>query len=143
MNYPVPFLDYCDAIEIRLTSLRKAVLYILWQMERPLKAYEVLDNLLQTKENAAPPTVYRVLDYFVAAGVVHKIESIQSYTLCREPKKILPQEILMVCNQCRRVQEIYDEKFGLLIQKLSQHHYFQLNQEAIELKGLCRDCYTQ
>ncbi|WP_157737142.1 Fur family transcriptional regulator [Legionella lansingensis] len=123
-----------------MTSLRKTVLYILWQGERPLKAYEILDKLSAIKQRSTPPSVYRVLDYFVDYGVVHKIESIQSYMLCHEPEKHLPSEILMVCYQCHQVQEVYHSEMHSLIQKLTQDHQFHLGQDAIELKGVCEKC---
>lgn len=140
MIYPAPFIDYCNSIEIRLTSLRKSILYILWYIEKPLKAYEILNELLQIKQNSKPPTVYRVLDYFVDCGVVHKIESIQCYTLCREPRKHLPSEVLMVCNRCFAVREAHDKELIVLIQKLSADNSFKLGQDVIELKGVCYSC---
>ena len=142
MIYPAPFIDYCTSIGSKLTSLRKSILYILWEVEKPLKAYEILEALLQIKENSQPPTVYRVLDFFVNGGVVHKIESIQSYTLCREPKKHLPSEMLMVCNNCHNVSEFYDENMRVLVQKLATNNAFHLGEDAIELKGLCHACIT-
>ncbi|ARG96511.1 Fur family transcriptional regulator [Legionella micdadei] len=140
MNYPTLFLNYCLAIDLRLTSLRRSVLYILWSTAKPLKAYEILDRLLQIKQNAKPPTVYRVLDYFVDYGVVHKIESIQSYTLCHEPEKHHSSEVLMVCNDCHQVNELYDQTMHDLVQKISQENQFHLGQGAIELRGICNKC---
>jgi Fur family zinc uptake transcriptional regulator len=127
-------------MELKITSLRKSVLFILWNTEKPLKAYEILDNLLEIKKNARPPTVYRVLDYFVDYGVIHKIESIQSYTLCREPEKHYSSEVLMVCNDCHQVNELYDGAMHALVQKLSQENHFQLGKSAIELRGICEKC---
>lgn len=141
MGYPQAFIDYCLSIHNRLTSMRKCILFILWQSEKPLKAYELLNELLSVKPNAKPPTVYRVLDYFVACGVAHKIESIQSYTLCCEPKKHLPSEILMVCNQCHAVHEVYDKAMHTLMQQLSKDNAFYLGQDAIEVKGFCNACH--
>lgn len=141
MIYPAAFRDYCASIESRLTSLRKSILYILWHAGKPLKAYEVLDELLQFKPNSRPPTVYRVLDYFVDCGVVHKIESIQSYTLCREPEKQLASEILMVCNRCHSVREVYDRAMISLVQRLSAAHLFIPGAGVIELKGFCHGCH--
>lgn len=140
MIYPSLFLDYCASIDYRLTSLRKSILFILWHIEKPLKAYEILHELLLIKPNSKPPTVYRVLDYLVACGVVHKVESIQSYTLCHEPKQKLPSEILMVCSRCHRVREVYDKGMRALVQKLSLDNLFHLGQDAIELKGCCQVC---
>jgi len=140
MIYPAPFLDYCARMGLKLTSLRKSVLFILWSAEKPLKAYELLYRLLQIKQNAKPPTVYRVLDYFVDFGVVHKVESIQSYTLCREPEKRYSFEILMVCNHCHQVNEFYDFNLHVLVQQIAQDHHFHLGQGAVELKGICDKC---
>lgn len=125
---------------MKLTSLRKHVLYILWSEKKPLKAYEILEELLKTKTNATPPTVYRALMFFLENGIVHKIESIQSYKLCCEPEKHLPSEVLMVCNVCHYVIEVYDEPIRRLLDELSHHYEFQLKQDAIELKGLCKTC---
>jgi Fur family transcriptional regulator, zinc uptake regulator len=140
MIYPNSFLSYCSAIAIKITSLRKSVLYILWEAKKPLKAYEILDKLLQVKQNSKPPTVYRILDYLEDYGVVHKIESIQSYTLCHEPEKHLPSEVLLVCNDCHQVNELYDRTMHALVQKLSQENHFHLGEGAIELKGICDKC---
>ena len=140
MNHPVSFMQYCATLDLRLTSLRRDVLYILWCAKKPLKAYEVLDNLIKTKSNATPPTVYRALIFFLASGVVHKIESIQSYTLCSEPEKNLPSEVLMVCNDCHQVIEVYDADVRCLVAKLADKNHFQLKQDAIELKGICKQC---
>lgn len=140
MSYPISFLQYCATLELKLTSLRKEVLYILWCAKRPLKAYEILDDLLKIKSNSTPPTVYRALIFFLESGTVHKIESIQSYTLCCEPEKHLSSEVLMVCNECHQVIEVYDVAVRNIVIKLAKEHSFQLKQDAIELKGLCTKC---
>jgi Fur family zinc uptake transcriptional regulator len=140
MSYSAAFIDYCKTLNIKLTSSRKEVLYILWRAGKPLKAYEILDNLLNTKPNSNPPTVYRALQFFLTEGIAHKIESIQSYTLCSEPEKHLPTEVLMVCNQCHQVREVYNPEVRNLIAQIAYDHQFYLKQDAIELKGLCNPC---
>jgi Fur family transcriptional regulator, zinc uptake regulator len=140
MNYPAEFISYCEDLKLRLTSLRKEILHILWRADKPVKAYEILNDLLKIKPNATPPSIYRSLDFFVLSGILHKIESIQSYTLCNEPIKNLPAEILMVCNVCHSVIETYNNHLHELFTKLSSTHYFELNQDAIELKGTCKNC---
>ena len=140
MAYSLEFQAYVDGLGIKLTSLRKAVLSLLWGMKKPLKAYEILTDLLKTKPNATPPTVYRALDFFVAQGVVHKIESIQSYTLCTEPTNPLASEVLMVCDHCHAVVEAFDPVVGDLLTRLAKTHHFALKDDAIELKGCCNGC---
>lgn len=140
MSYSAAFIQFCGQLDLKLTSLRREVLYILWQADKPLKAYEILDTLVKTKSNAKPPSVYRALLFFLNHGIVHKIESIQCYTLCTFPVKHLVSEVLMVCNTCHHVTEIHDETLQALVFKLSDDNAFNLQQDAIELKGLCRSC---
>ena len=140
MIYPARFIDYCTSIEMRLTSLRKSILYTLWHIGKPLKAYEILNELQQIRQISSPAAVYRVLDYFVHCGVVHKIESIQSYTLCHEPKSHLPSEVLMVCGRCHGVREAWDKSLINFAKKLSEDNFFQLGQDVIELRGICYSC---
>lgn len=140
MNYPALFIEYCATLKLKLTSLRKEVLYVLWSATKPLKAYEILNNMLKIKPNSTPPTVYRALEFFEANALVHKIESIQCYTLCCEPHKQLSSEVLMVCGDCHQVVEVYDEGVCDLFAELARANRFQLRQDAIELKGICQDC---
>ena len=140
MNYPTPFIDYYTTLQVKFSSLRKEVLYILWCAQKPLKAYEILDCLLKTKANSKPPTVYRSLEFLSGYGIVHKIESIQSYTLCREPEKHLFSEVLMVCTSCHQVIEVHDVTLHDLMIQLAQKSHFKLGEDTIELKGVCHSC---
>lgn len=140
MNYPPLFLEYCTQLGTRFTSLRKSILFLLWQHDKPLKAYEILEQLRGVKLNVKPPTVYRVLDYFVNSGLVHKIESIQSYMLCHKPQQRLPLEILMVCDHCHEVQESYEEDLHHLITRLAVKNHFQPANNGIEIRGVCEKC---
>lgn len=141
-GYPILFNQFSTSLELKLTSLRKEVLYVLWCATKPLKAYEILDSLLKIKPNATPPTVYRALEFFETSALVHKIESIQCYTLCCEPNKQLPSEVLMVCSDCHQVVEMYDEDVCAVFAKLADAHSFHLSQDAIELKGICQVCFA-
>src|SRR5690606_41830313 len=48
---------------LRLTRLRRRVLELIWASHTPVKAYDLLEQLRQEHANAAPPTVYRALDF--------------------------------------------------------------------------------
>ncbi|MDY6815939.1 MAG: transcriptional repressor, partial [Pseudomonadota bacterium] len=53
----------CRARNARLTPTRERVLELIWQSHKPLGAYDVLAELTAEGQNAAPPTVYRALDF--------------------------------------------------------------------------------
>lgn len=140
MGYPDSFIEYFKQLPVTLTSLRKAVLFSLWETQKPLKAYEILQFLSEIKPNITATTVYRALDYFMKIGLLHKIESIQAYTLCASPEHHYPSEILMVCDVCHQVIEIYHAQFRELLTQITGCANFQLNKDVIELKGLCKEC---
>lgn len=140
MHFPVEFIAYSSNLGLKFTSMRKEVLYILWGAKKPLKAYEILESLIKIKSNSQAPSIYRTLDFFAVHGVVHKIESIQSYTLCCEPAKHLYSEVLMVCNECHQVIEVYDPLVQEMVLRLANDNSFTLKQDIIELKGSCEQC---
>jgi len=141
MKYPPLFIDYFKKLPIRLTSMRKAVLYVLWSANKPLKAYDLVELLGVMQHTVTPATVYRTLDFFISHGLLHKIESIQSYTLCSALEKKWPQELIMVCQLCHQIIEVCDVDFRTLLTRLTDQFAFILNQDSIELHGLCRKCY--
>ena len=67
---------------LRLTPLRKEVLELVAAAGKPVKAYDLLDQLRERHGNAAPPTVYRALDFLLEHGFIHKLESINAFVSC-------------------------------------------------------------
>ena len=52
----------------------------------PLTAYELL-NGLRSKGMITPTTIYRALDKLTDSGRIHKIESLNAWTVCCENHK--------------------------------------------------------
>lgn len=140
MVYPPTFLVYTERFKLTLTSLRKAVLFTLWCHQKPLKAYDILEMLAKEQPHATAAAVYRALGFFVTAGVVHKIDTIQSYALCREPETKACSEVLLVCSLCHDVCETD----AIIVRETAEHvafqGAFQLSHEPIELRGVCGRC---
>ncbi len=136
------FKTYIEQLEIKITPLRQSILSILWKNKSPVKAYTILEQLSKTKQNAKPPTVYRVLDFLIGNGIVHKISSIQSYTLCQKPQEHTDSELLMICNRCSQVTEVIEPVMTALIEKLTTENHFVTKEKSIEITGLCSRCYS-
>lgn len=77
----------CQQHNARLTPTRQRVLELIWQSHRPLGAYDVLAQLAAEGQNAAPPTVYRALDFLQQHGLVHRIASLNAFVGCAHPGK--------------------------------------------------------
>ncbi|NIN34158.1 MAG: transcriptional repressor, partial [Gammaproteobacteria bacterium] len=71
--------------DVRLTPLRRRVLQLVWRSHEPVKAYDLLQILQSEKKGAAPPTIYRALDFLQEQGFVHKLESLNAYIGCSGP----------------------------------------------------------
>jgi len=73
----------CARQGLRLTALRKRVLELVWASHKPLGAYDILGVLSdEDGRRAAPPTVYRALDFLLENGLVHRIASLNAITDC-------------------------------------------------------------
>ena len=60
--------QHCAARGARLTELRQQVLGLVLARGGVVKAYQVLTDLQAARGPAAPPTVYRALDFLVEQG---------------------------------------------------------------------------
>ena len=129
-----------------LTALRKNILAILLNAQQPLKAYDILEQLKKTHKNAEPPTVYRVLDFFVKNHIIHRIESSHAYILCHSHKGIeatdKQKHIIMLCQTCHSSQEVFDSVMHTLIDQITSNQDFHMKSNFVELIGFCEKCYN-
>jgi Fur family zinc uptake transcriptional regulator len=122
----------------KLTRLRKTVLMLLLQSERPTKAYDLIQRLGDAGA-ANPATIYRALDFLVNMALVHRIESLNSFVACRHPKHS-HSAIFLICDCCGSVTEMdggeSSEKLGRQVEGME----FRMRDAVVEVRGLCRDC---
>lgn len=130
---------HCDALGVRLTPIRQRVLELVWQNHEPVKAYDILDELKQVYSSSAPPTVYRALDFLQEQGLVHKIESLNAYIGCGDPKELHKSQFF-ICHDCGSVAELDDADIRELIQQKANCFGFKIDDEMVEIKGHCQEC---
>lgn len=71
----------CNERGLRLTAIRARVLSLVAAAGKPIKAYDLLEQVRDGEGAgaAAPPTVYRALDFLPANGfILYKLESINA-----------------------------------------------------------------
>lgn len=129
----------CRERGLRFTDIRRRVLEIVWNRHAPIGAYEILDELQAAQGRAAPPTVYRALDFLVEHGFVHKIESLNAFVGCGQPGGDHTGQFL-ICGECRQVGEIDDPDIAALIAMKAATIGFSVSRQTIEVEGLCRNC---
>ena len=101
--------ELCRKRGVRLTGTRQRILELVWAGHRPVGAYELLAALGRDGRPAAPPTVYRALDFLVAQGLVHRIESLNAFVGCPAPARPHRGQFL-ICRACGASAEVTDRR---------------------------------
>ncbi|WP_027212847.1 Fur family transcriptional regulator [Burkholderia sp. WSM2232] len=131
--------EYCRERGEKLTPIRRKVLELLLNSGRATKAYSLLDEMRQIHPGSAPPTVYRALDFLLSAGLVHRIESINAFTVCHDLTQC-QHGILVVCQQCGNVTELHQPKLRQALIAQIEDAGYRVASDEIELKGVCSAC---
>ena len=132
--------DICKNNNIIFTEIRKSVYEIIIKYNKPIKAYEVLDELRNvTGKTSHPPTVYRAIDFLIENGFIHKLNSINSFVGCFHPK-IHKECYFLICKKCNIYQECCDDSLKDRILKTAVHNNFVISNTTLEIEGHCLDC---
>lgn len=135
----------CENRRVKLTPRRLQVLTLLTQSHQPMGAYEILDCLNQQvndevagkSQSIAPPIVYRALEFLLAEGLVHRIESKNAFISCDHPGHQYAAQFL-ICSGCEKVAELDNPDSSLLAE--ADNLGFTVDHTVVEITGICRDC---
>jgi Fur family zinc uptake transcriptional regulator len=130
----------CEQRGLRLTPLRANALRLIADAGRPVKAYELLDQMKATHEAAAPPTVYRALDFLLEHGFIHKLSSINAYVGCHHPGSAQHAVPFLICDRCQSATELEDERIVELLDARARATGFVPQAQTLEVHGLCAGC---
>ena len=132
--------DACRARSLRLTPSRREVLALVAAAGRPVKAYDLLESLRERHASAAPPTVYRALDFLLDHGFIHRLESINAFVSCHHPAEA-HQVPFLICDVCGNAEELCDGgTVAGLIETEADRRGFRPRSQTLEVHGLCALC---
>ncbi|MEB3766834.1 transcriptional repressor [Acinetobacter sp. MD2] len=130
----------CLATGARLTPLRKEVLTLILNAKGPVGAYDILAQIKNTSDKpAAPPTVYRSLDFLLDKGFIHRLSSINAFIPCCHPREG-HQAAFLICTECKAVKEASAEGLLAQLHQLAASDQFSIHQTMIEISGICQQC---
>src|SRR5580704_14813381 len=130
----------CQARGARLTDLRREVLGLILDAEAPTGAYDLLDRLRATRHGAAPPTVYRALEFLLEHGLVHKLESQSSYVGGVSQGDTDHAAQFLICRTCGQVTELDDHELAHALEDAAKRLGFTVGKATIEAEGRCATC---
>lgn len=134
-------VSLCGARGVRLTTRRRQVLELLWDSDRPMGAYEVIEALKRKDARpVAPPTVYRALEFLISQGFVSKIESRNAYVPCAHPERGHGC-IFFICSDCGMSVELEDQRVDELLAEDAENRLgFRVTRRVVEVEGTCSNC---
>ncbi|HSU05624.1 MAG TPA: transcriptional repressor [Acetobacteraceae bacterium] len=135
----------CAARGARLTELRRQVLGLILEAEAPTGAYDLLDRLRLTRHGAAPPTVYRALDFLLEQGLIHRVERLAAFVGCvaHDPAEADHAAQFLICRSCRQVIELDDHELADALAGAAERLGFTVGSATIEAEGRCARCSAE
>ncbi len=126
-----------------LTRNQSLVHAVLGKAEGPLSAYDILDAV-RAEGIRAPLQVYRALDRLMAAGLVHRLESLNAFVACCRPHRHGDDAMIAfaICEGCGQVSEFSDEEIARRLASWTAANAFTPSKTTIEIRGHCRACAT-
>jgi len=150
--------DACARRGAQLTPLRRRVLEMVLEADQPVGAYALLDRLRAERPGAAPPTVYRALDFLMAQGLIHKVERLNAFTPCslhagshgagghgagdgagHGEDHGHPHQFL-ICRNCGRTAELSDAPVADAVAAAARAAGFTPLRTTVEVEGTCGSC---
>lgn len=133
----------CAARGARLTDIRRKVLEALAETHAPAGAYDVIERLAEAGGRPpAPITIYRALDFLMAHGLAHRIESRNAYVACAHEHGTDGEApvVFLICERCGVVGEAGADEFEAALKALARKSGFSPRSPVIEITGECAHC---
>ena len=126
----------------RSEETQRQIIKILRDAGKHLSAYDITAAMSASNPKIAPTTIYRVLAVLVDKGLVHRLESTNSYMACKHEGRH-DAAILSICHSCGEVEE--SNAPGLIdeIANAASEIGFAPSKHVLEMHGVCSSCEPQ
>lgn len=127
--------ESCKRKKLILTKQRRMVLDIVLNEPGIIKPYDVVELYKkETKQSIAATSIYRLLDFWEEAGVLHKVNSLNGYVVCRHThEKHTP--IILVCRKTGRILEVDVPSLWEEVVAIARENDFVIDADNLVLTG--------
>ena len=134
-------LNYCIKNKLFLTPPRIMLIDLLSKYSKPKSAYELLKVINKKKDmNLNISTIYRVLNFWIAQGFVHKISALNKYILCVRPDE-KHVHMLNFCIRCEKIIESCNKSMDLNLEKITKKLNVKFcKSRSLEIPVICSSC---
>jgi Fur family ferric uptake transcriptional regulator len=103
-----------------------------------MSAEDVYKTLLESGDDVALATVYRVLTQFEQAGLVKRHNFEGGHSVFEMEQGVHHDHL--VCVKCNRVEEFVDTEIEKRQAKIAQQQGFQMTDHSLIIYGICSRC---
>jgi Fur family zinc uptake transcriptional regulator len=147
--------EACARRGAQLTELRRQVLRLILAAEQPVGAYALLDQLKAERAGAAPPTIYRALDFLLDQGLIHRVERLNAFIGCvgtghdhaaappGEAHAHAHQHQFLICRLCGATVELADAGVAAALARAAAASGFRMERATVEVEGRCARCAAE
>ena len=136
------FRDYLDANNLKMTEQRKLILEVFLDCEGHMASEELYDAVKRVDPSLGQATVYRTLKLLADAGLAKAVDFGDGITRY-ESRLGEEHHDHLICTNCRKTEEIFDERIERLQEQVALAHGFELTGHKMYLYGLCAQCRAQ
>ncbi len=127
------------------TKNREAILEIVYSVEKPISANDILEKLAQKGLTPNKTTVYRKLDMLKAEGLVHEV-MINSTTTFYE-RSDMNHHHHIICLNCKKVIDFHpsadvEQTVMDLQESIAKKEKCNIVRHSLEFFGYCQKCST-
>ena len=97
-------------------------------------------ELRATRKAAAPPTIYRALDFLRTQGLIHRIERLNAFIPCPDAGQRAHPVQFLICQRCGAVDELDNREIVAAIKRAAARRGFLPGLASLDVEGTCSKC---
>ena len=134
----------CQRNGQRLTNKRKQILTALLKADKAISAYDIMDFCKREFDTSIPAmSVYRILDFLRAQGLIHKLNLANKYLVCSHISCNHQHQAsqFLICISCYKVKEIsINQLLSDEVSNQANQAGFDLVSPKLEINCICITC---
>ena len=135
------FAEFLQSRGRRLTQQKQVVLDTIFRRHEHFDADDLIDELRQDKsasKKVSRPTVYRLLNELVEAGILRKM-SLKGRAVY-EHDYGYPQHDHLHCEKCDKLIEFQSDALKEIRRAVAERHQFRVTGHRLIITGVCDEC---
>lgn len=136
------FEEFLKLKELKYTSERKLILKVIFSFHKHFDVEELFEKLREQGNNVSRATIYRTIPLLIQSGLITETLHCQDKTSYENIFNKKHHDHL-VCINCGKIIEFYNEKIEKLQEEVCRQHNFVPIEHRLGIKGYCEDCYKK